>query len=92
MWFTGEHLEVAEPDALAYTEAMSDEDGNVQTPAAMGMLDGHPTTTEVRVALQQVNEETRMVLTHAGIPSDSPGAVGWNMAFDKLATYVRQQS
>ena len=92
MWFTGEHVEVAEPHALAYTEAMSDEDGNVQAPAAMGMPDGHPTTTEVRVALQQVNDGTRMVLTHAGIPSDSPGAVGWNMAFDKLATYVRQQS
>ena len=91
MWFTGEHLEVAEPDRLVYTEAMSDEDGNVQSPAAMGMPEGHPTTTEVRVALEQVDDKTRMVLTHAGIPSDSPGAMGWNMALDRLATYVGQQ-
>jgi hypothetical protein len=26
-----------------------------------------------------------MVMTHAGIPADSPGATGWLMAFDKLA-------
>jgi len=30
-----------------------------------------------------------MVLTHAGIPSDSPGAIGWTMALDKLAALVK---
>jgi hypothetical protein len=29
-----------------------------------------------------------MVLTHVGIPSGSPGAAGWIMAFDKLAAYA----
>jgi hypothetical protein len=29
-----------------------------------------------------------MVMTHVGIPSDSPGAAGWAMAFDKLAVHV----
>jgi hypothetical protein len=71
---------------------MSDEDGNLQAPEAMGMPIGHPTSTEVRVALARVDDQTRMVLTHVGIPSDSPGAMGWNMAFDKLATYVSRQS
>ena len=32
-----------------------------------------------------------MVMTHAGIPPDSPGAAGWNIAFDKLADYVVTQ-
>jgi uncharacterized protein YndB with AHSA1/START domain len=91
MWFTGEHLLVTEPDRLVYTEAMSDEDGNVQSPTAMGMPEGHPTHTEVRVVLDQIDDRTRMVLTHAGIPGDSPGAIGWNMAFDKLARYIGQQ-
>jgi hypothetical protein len=27
-------------------------------------------------------------MTHAGIPSDSPGAAGWVMAFDKLESRV----
>jgi hypothetical protein len=29
-----------------------------------------------------------MVLTHAGVPADSPGAVGWSMALDKLAAHI----
>jgi hypothetical protein len=54
----------------------------------MGMPEGHPTTTEITVELQDVNGSTKMVMTHAGIPSDSPGAAGWRMAFEKLAAYV----
>jgi hypothetical protein len=29
-----------------------------------------------------------MVMTHAGVPGDSPGATGWTMALDKLAAHV----
>ncbi|MDQ1461174.1 MAG: hypothetical protein QOI08_2658 [Actinomycetota bacterium] len=49
MWFTGEYREVIENERLVYTESMSDEHGNVTSPAAMGMPEGHPATTEVRV-------------------------------------------
>ena len=47
-------------------------------------------TTEVRVDLESVGGRTTMVMTHAGIPADSPGAAGWTMALDKLAAHVRQ--
>jgi uncharacterized protein YndB with AHSA1/START domain len=92
MWFIGEHLEVNEPNLLAYSESMSDENGSVQSPSSMGMPEGHPTTTEVRVDLVVTADHTRMVLTHIGIPAGSPGEMGWNMAFDKLATYVGAQA
>jgi uncharacterized protein YndB with AHSA1/START domain len=88
MWFTGEYREVVENIRLVYTESMADENGNVLTPSAVGMPEGHPTTTEITVELQNVNGSTKMVMTHAGIPSDSPGAAGWTMAFDKLTAYV----
>ncbi len=88
MWFTGEYREVVENQRLVYTESMSDEHGNVLSPAATGMPDGHPMTTEVRVDLMDVGGSTRMVMTHSGIASDSPGAAGWTMAFDKLAAHV----
>jgi uncharacterized protein YndB with AHSA1/START domain len=88
MWFTGEYREVVENVRLVYTEAMSDEDGNVSSPADTGMPAGHPTTTEVRVELEDVDGRTKMVMTHAGIPGDSPGAAGWAMALDKLAARV----
>ena len=79
MWFTGEHLEVAEPARLVYTESMTDEDGNLTAPP------GHPSTTEVRVELTALDGGTRLVLTHVGVPAGSPGAAGWSMALDKLA-------
>src|ERR1700676_2957697 len=87
MWFTGEYREVVENQHLLYTESMSDEDGNVKSPSEMGMPQGHPTTTEIGVELTDVGGRTKMVMTHSGIPSDSPGAAGWTMAFDKLALY-----
>jgi uncharacterized protein YndB with AHSA1/START domain len=88
MWFTGEYREVVDNKRLVYTESMSDENGNVLSPEDTGMPAGHPTTTVVRVELEVVGGRTKMVMTHVGIPSDSPGAAGWTMAFDKLAAYV----
>src|SRR5256886_1881846 len=92
MWFAGEYREVVENERLVYTESMSDEHGNVLTPSDMNMPEEHPTTTEVRVELEDVGGRTKMVMTHAGIPSDSPGAAGWTMALDKLAVRVEAHS
>ena len=90
MWFTGEYLEVVQNVRLVYTESMSDENGTVMSPSDMGMPEGHPTTTQIRVELEDLGDRTKMVLTHHGIPSDSPGAAGWTMALDKLTHHVRQ--
>ena len=92
MWFTGEYLEVVPEKRLVYTESMCDEDGNIVAPAEMGMPPGHPDTTEVIVELEDVGGNTKMIMTHAGIPADSPGAAGWEMAFDKLAAYAEAQN
>lgn len=84
MWFTGEYRHVDAPTRLVYTDSMSDPDGNVVSPAQMGMPPDHPDTTEVTVELQDLGDRTRMAMTHAGIPAGSPGEHGWNAAFDKL--------
>jgi uncharacterized protein YndB with AHSA1/START domain len=88
MWFTGEFREVVENRRLVYTEAISDADGNVLPPAELGMPEGHPAMTEITVELEDAGGRTRMVMTHAGIPADSPGEAGWTMAFAKLAAHV----
>jgi uncharacterized protein YndB with AHSA1/START domain len=88
MWFVGEYRIIDEPNRLVYTESMSDPDGNRISPEAMGMPGGHPEVTEVTVELTDVDGRTRMVMTHAGIPADSPGAMGWNMALDKLEAHL----
>ena len=82
MWFTGEYRQVVANQRLVYTESMSDEPGDVMSPVVMGMPDG--TTTEVTVELEDLDGRTRMTMTHAGIPADSPGAAGRSMALDKL--------
>jgi uncharacterized protein YndB with AHSA1/START domain len=88
MWFTGEHREVVPTRRLVYTESMSDEHGNVLQPADTGMPDDHPSTTEVIVELEDIGGRTKMVMTHTGVPADSPGAMGWKMAFDKLSVHL----
>jgi uncharacterized protein YndB with AHSA1/START domain len=88
MWFTGEYLEVVENRRLVYTDAESDEHGQVRPAGQTDMPEGHPTATEVIVELEPIDGGTRMVLTHAGIPADSPGASGWAMALDKLSAHV----
>ena len=92
MWFAGEYREVVENERLVYTESMADENGNALSPSDMGFPGGHPMTTEVCVELEDVGGRTKMVMTHAGIPGDSPGAAGWAMALDKLAAYVEAHS
>ena len=91
MWFTGEYREVIQNKRLAYTESMSDENGAVVSPSDLGMPEGHPTTTEIVMELDDLGGRTRMVLTHVGVPADSPGAAGWRMTLDKLAAHVAAQ-
>jgi uncharacterized protein YndB with AHSA1/START domain len=88
MWFTGGYREVVPNERLVYTDSMADENGNVVEPSAMGMLDDHPTTTEVTVQLEDLDGRTRMIMTHAGVPADSGGAGGWEQAFAKMADHI----
>jgi len=82
MWSTGEYTEVVPNVRLVYTESMADEHGNV-------MNGEHPATTIVTVLLEDVGGRTKMVMTHAGVPTNEGGAsAGWEQAFAKLATYV----
>ena len=92
MWFTGEYREIVANERLVYTESMSDPEGNVLSPAQMGMPEDHPETTEIIVELTPAGAGTKMVMTHVGVPADSPGAAGWNMALDKLTNHVSSRS
>jgi len=92
MWFTGEYREVVEGERLVYTESLADSEGKALSAAEAGMPEGHPTVTEVTVVLADAGGKTKMVMTHAGIPADSPGATGWNMAFDKLAARLVERA
>ena len=88
MFFVGEYREIDPKTRLVYSEALADADGNPMTPEQMGMPPGAPMETSVVVELEDLGERTRMVMTHHGVPADSPGAQGWAMAIDKMQSLV----
>ncbi len=77
MFFVGEFVEITPTTKLVYTESMADADGAAQSPP-----------TEVTVTLEADGDRTHLTLVHAGVPADSPGAMGWNMALDKLTDHL----
>ena len=92
MFFIGEYREITPKTRLVYTEQMGDAQGNPLSPEQMGMPPGSSMETSVIVELEDLGEQTKMVMTHQGVPADSPGGQGWNMAIDKLAERIAAQS
>lgn len=92
MWFVGQYEEITPPSKLVYTESMSDENGNILSPASMGMPEGHPEVTKVVVELKETDGKTKMTMTHIGVPADSGGAGGWAQAMDKFAERLQTLS
>lgn len=87
MWSTGEFTEMVPYTRLVYTDSMADENGNVVSPQAMGMPEGYPETTVVTITLEALgNGQTKMVLTHTGVPAQAAG--GWSQAFEKMANLL----
>lgn len=90
MYFVGEYREIEPMTRLVYTESVADADGNVAGAEEMGMPAGTPTETQVIVELVDLGGRTRMVMTHAGVPADSPGGQAWEAALDKMRSRVQQ--
>ncbi len=90
MFFVGEYREVDPKTRLVYTEAMADADGNTITAEQAGMPAGAPMETSVVVQLTDLGDHTSMVMTHIGVPADSPGAQGWGQAIDKLEARIAE--
>ncbi len=86
MWSTGEYTEIVPNKRLVYTDSPCDENGALVSPQAMGMPEGYPTTTEVTVVLEDLDGQTKMTLTHTGVPANAAG--GWTQAFDKMAARI----
>ncbi len=87
MYNMGTYTKITPPERLVFTQSMADADGNLVSPASMGMTD-MPDETEVIVTLEDVDGKTKLTLRQIGFPesqmTDMAGG-GWAQAFEKLA-------
>lgn len=85
MYFTGVYKEVLPMERLVYTDSMSDAEGNLMSPAAMGMAEGTPVTMDVTVTFAHADGKTTVTVSHVGSGAGGESAgTGWEQAFDKL--------
>ena len=71
MWFAGEYLEVVENKRLRYTEAMSDENGNLKVTRGKGTAGATQRRLRSASSSQDLGGNPKMVMTHVGVAGDS---------------------
>ncbi len=83
-------------DAVVMTTEDRDRVGQAVDISALGGLGMEtpggpmPMETSVVVELEDLDGSTKMVMPHVGVPAESPGGQGWNMAIDKLEARVAE--
>ena len=89
MYSTGSYNEVVPMERLVYTDSFSDAEGNVTSPAEMGM----PTTMDVTVTFVHSDGKTTVTVSHVGYGASAEHAgMGWEQAFEKLAAILAEGS
>lgn len=84
MYFTGTFMQVKPMERLVYTDAMSDDKGNVMTAEMMGMPAGTPVSMDVTVTFAHSNGKTTVTVSHMSQGEGDGAGTGWEQAFDKL--------
>jgi uncharacterized protein YndB with AHSA1/START domain len=80
MYFTGIFKEIVPMERLVFSDSMSDADGN-----ALGMGPGMPEQMEVTVTFEHLDGKTTVTVSHMG---DEGASMGWEQAFEKLASML----
>ena len=88
MFYIGTYKEISPMDRLVYTDSMSDADGNVISPAAMGMPEGSPKTMDVTVSFDFADGQTTVTVSHVSSGPEDRAGTGWEQAFEKLANVL----
>lgn len=91
MYYTGTYKEIVPMQRLVYTDSMCDADGNLISPAAMGMPEGSPTSMDVTVTFAHEGGTTTVTVSHVGYGDGGDQAgTGWEQAFAKLESALAQ--
>lgn len=92
MWSAGTFTEIVPQRKIAYTDHFADADGNMVSPASIGMA-GMPDEMHVTLEFEPTDDgKTKLTLTHEGPAADSEHAKnmtdGWNQSLDKFTSVV----
>ena len=90
MYFTGSYKEVVPMERLVYTDGMSDAEGNVVSPATMGMGEDMPETMDVTVTFVHADGKTTVTVSHISHGPEDRAGMGWEQAFDKLTAILAE--
>jgi uncharacterized protein YndB with AHSA1/START domain len=90
-WSAGTYSEIVPPSRLVCTDTFSDEKGNPIPASQYGMEGDWPPELLVKITLEERGDETKLTLTHEGIPTRDMRdltAAGWKESFNKLAAVL----
>jgi uncharacterized protein YndB with AHSA1/START domain len=94
-WNTGTYKEISNFKRIVCTDSFSDDKGNVISASVYGLGEDFPLEMEVIIEFEKVDNKTRMILRHIGLPEgDMKDMImtGWNESFDKLDNLLAGQS
>ena len=77
-------------ERLVYTDGMSDAEGNVVSPATMGMGEDMPETMDVTVTFVHADGKTTVTVSHISHGPEDRAGMGWEQAFDKLTAILAE--
>lgn len=91
MYYTGTYKEIVPMTRLVFTDGMSDAEGNLMSPTAMGMPEGSPISMDVTVTFAYEDGKTTVTISHVGHGEGAEyAAMGWEQALDKLTTVLAE--
>ncbi|SDD72063.1 SRPBCC family protein [Niabella drilacis] len=86
-WCKGHYLEIAVPERLVFTLAVTNENGDDITAEAAGMAPGWPVMTTVTVTFEALGSQTRLRLrqtVQAALAQRTGALPGWVLMFNRL--------
>lgn len=89
MYYTGTYKEIVAMERIVFTDSLSDVDGNLLPPSAMGMPEDAPTSMDVTVTFVHEDGKTTVTVSHVGFgEAGEQAGMGWEQAFDKLTAVL----
>lgn len=83
VWGVGMYREVG-PDRIVYVDAFADAEGNVVSPTAYGMSEGHPRESLVTVEFEDAPGGGTTVTVRHTVPTDFPEREGMEQGWSEM--------